>query len=121
MTVVDSGGSDVRSPASRIAVTVVVSGPTAVARTGSRIPPALGAAVDPQHLARDEGAERPGEELHDARDLVHRGDALERAVLDQARRIDRPGAQKTAGARVPGRQRVDGDVVRRSCAARQRV
>ena len=57
--------------------------------------PALGAAVDPQHLAGDEGAERAGEELDDPRDLVDRADPLERAVLDQARRIDLRGCRES--------------------------
>src|SRR5919106_704163 len=40
-----------------------------------------GAAVDPQHLARDESPERPSKQLDQPGDLVDRGDALERAAL----------------------------------------
>src|SRR5882757_8103618 len=74
--------------------------------------PALSAAVDPQHLARDECAERTREDFHHARDLIDGGDAVERAGLGHSALIDGARSQKPAGPGIARRDAVDGDVVR---------
>ena len=79
--------------------------------SGTLTGPALPAAVDPQHLTRDERAHGAGEQLDDARDFIDGGDAVERARLDHPGLIDRAGAEEAAGAGVAGGDAVHGDVV----------
>src|SRR4051812_18397465 len=62
--------------------------------------PRLSAAVNAQHLSRDEGAHRACEELDDARDLIDGRDAVERTGFYHPLRIDRAGAEEAAGAGI---------------------
>src|SRR5882672_3359424 len=73
--------------------------------------PALPRAVDPQHLTRNEGAERTGEYLDHPGDLIDGGDTVERAGLDHPVLIHRARAHEAAGAGVTGRDAVHRDVV----------
>ena len=49
----------------------------------------MAAAVDPQHLARDERAERTCEHLDETADLINGCDAIKRAAFDKPLLIDR--------------------------------
>src|SRR6478735_8251267 len=73
--------------------------------------PALPAAVDPQHLAGNEGAHGACEKFDNARDLVDRRDPVERAGLDHSVGVDCARSEEAAGAGISGRDAVDGDIV----------
>src|ERR1700704_1845735 len=81
-------------------------------KSGCSSRPALSAAVDPQHLARDKCAERPCEYFHHTGDLIDGRDTIERAGLDHPALIDGARSQKAAGSGIARRDAVDGDVVR---------